>query len=100
MLDEELAAIALANKDKILARNKKIVRDNLAILDEWVKNEKHISYVKPQAGTVTLLYYDFDRPSRELCIDLIDNHDCSSLQETASSLNIAYELAMPVKQKN
>ncbi|MGG5315096.1 aminotransferase [Enterococcus sp. AZ072] len=74
MLDEELAGIALANKDKILARNKKIVRDNLAILDEWVKKEKHISYVKPQARTVTLLYYDFDHPSRELCIDLIDNH--------------------------
>lgn len=74
MLDEELAGIALANKDKILARNKKIVRDNLAILDEWVQKEPHIRYVKPQAGTVTLLYYDFDRPSRELCIDLIDNH--------------------------
>ncbi len=74
MLDEELAGIALANKDKILARNKKIVRDNLKILDEWVQKEKHISYVKPQAGTVTLLYYDFDRPSCDLCIDLIDNH--------------------------
>ena len=74
MIDEELAAIALANKDKILARNQKIVRDNLAILDEWVTKEPHISYVKPQAGTVTLLYYDLDRSSRELCLDLIDNH--------------------------
>jgi aspartate/methionine/tyrosine aminotransferase len=74
MIDEELAAIALANKEKILARNLKIVRDNLKILDEWVAKEPHISYVKPQAGTVTLLYYDFDLPSRELCLDLIDNH--------------------------
>lgn len=74
LLDEELAAIALANKEKILARNLKIVRDNLKILDEWVAKEPHISYVKPQAGTVTLLYYDFDRPSRELCLDLINHH--------------------------
>ena len=73
MIDEELAAIALANKEKILARNLKIVRDNLKILDEWVAKEPHISYVKPQAGTVTLLYYDFDLPSRELCLELIDN---------------------------
>ena len=74
LLDEELAAIALANKEKILARNLKIVRDNLKILDEWVAKEPHISYVKPKAGTVTLLYYDFDRPSRELCLDLINHH--------------------------
>ena len=74
MIDEELAAIALENKDKILARNQQIIRKNLSILDEWVAQEPHISYVKPQAGTVTLLYYDFDRSSRELCLDLINNH--------------------------
>ncbi|EOH80798.1 MULTISPECIES: aminotransferase [Enterococcus] len=74
MIDEELAAIALANKELILARNRKIIQDNLVILDEWVAKEPHISYVKPQAGTVTLLYYDFDRSSRDLCLDLIDNH--------------------------
>jgi aspartate/methionine/tyrosine aminotransferase len=74
LIDEELAAIALANKEKVLARNQKIIRDNLKILDEWVAKEPHISYVKPQAGTVTLLYYDFDRSSRELCLDLINNH--------------------------
>lgn len=74
MIDEELAAIALANKEKILARNQKIIRDNLKVLDDWVAKEPHISYVKPQAGTVTLLYYDFDCSSRELCLDLINNH--------------------------
>jgi aspartate/methionine/tyrosine aminotransferase len=74
MLDEELAAIALEHKDKILARNRKIVLDNLRILDEWVAKEPHISYVKPRAGTTALLFYDFDRPSRDLCLDLIDNH--------------------------
>lgn len=74
MIDEELAAIALANKDKLLERSQKIIRENLKVLDEWVAKEPHISYVKPQAGTVTLLYYDFDRSSRELCLDLINNH--------------------------
>ncbi|GCF94952.1 aminotransferase [Enterococcus florum] len=74
LLDEEFAAIALANQEKILARNKRIVRENLQILDAWVEKEPHISYVKPQAGTVTLLYYDFEMSSRELCIELIDNH--------------------------
>ncbi|MBU3174917.1 aminotransferase [Clostridium estertheticum] len=71
MLDEAFAALALNNADKILARNKKIVRENLKILDEWVAKEPHISYIKPQAGTTALLYYDFDIDSRDFCVDLI-----------------------------
>ncbi len=45
-------------------------------LDENIleQPEKLIDYPIAQAGTVTLLYYDFDLPSRELCLDLIDNH--------------------------
>ena len=27
-------------------------------------------YTKPQAGTTALVYYDYDMPSRELCIDM------------------------------
>jgi len=67
LFDEMVAAIALANKDKLLARNRRIVRDNLAILDAWVKSEPHMRYVKPQAGTTALVYYDFTIPSYEFC---------------------------------
>jgi aspartate/methionine/tyrosine aminotransferase len=71
MLDEAFSALALKNSDKILDRNKKIVRDNLAILDKWVSEQPCISYVKPDAGTTTLLYYNFDMPSYDLCVDLM-----------------------------
>ncbi|MFT5874130.1 MAG: aspartate/methionine/tyrosine aminotransferase [Clostridium sp.] len=71
MLDETFAALALNNAEKILSRNKDIVRKNLRILDEWVSKEPHISYIKPQAGTTALLYYDFDIDSKDFCIDLI-----------------------------
>lgn len=74
LLDEELAAIALTHQTEIMARNLTLVRKNLQILDTWVQNEPHIHYVKPQAGTITLLYYDFDMTSYDLCLDLIDNH--------------------------
>lgn len=71
ILDEFFSALALKNSDKILTRNKKIVRDNLAILDQWVSNEPYISYVKPEAGTTSLLYYSFNMPSYDLCVDLM-----------------------------
>ena len=65
--DESLAALALRNADKIIDRNKKIIKECLEILDNWVKNEPDFNYVKPMAGTTALLYYDFDMKSKELC---------------------------------
>lgn len=73
MLDDILAVHALKNYDNILKRNRKIVRDNLAILDEWVKNEPLFSYVKPRAGTTALLKYDLPVPSVTFCTGLLAN---------------------------
>ncbi|HJA68282.1 MAG TPA: aminotransferase [Candidatus Mediterraneibacter cottocaccae] len=70
MLDETIAALALANSDKLLARNRAIVRENLEIVDRWIKNEGHASYVKPKAGTTALIHYDLDIPSYDLCADM------------------------------
>ena len=71
MLDEIFAGLALKNADKLLERNKSMVRRNLTILDKWVSKEPHISYVKPQAGTTALLYYDFEMSSRDFCVNLM-----------------------------
>lgn len=70
MFDEAIAAIALRHSDKLLARNKKIVRENLAILDQWVAEETHVDYVKPMAGTTALVYYDLDIPSYDFCVEM------------------------------
>lgn len=71
MLDDYFAAMALEAKDKILERSQDITRTNLQILDDWVAHEPAISYVKPQGGTTALLKYDFDMPSRDFCIQLL-----------------------------
>jgi aspartate/methionine/tyrosine aminotransferase len=73
MLDDHFASIALEHRDAILTRNRAIVRGNLAILDKWVAEELAISYVKPKGGTVTLLKYDFDLPSRDFCVRLLES---------------------------
>ncbi|MBQ0071273.1 MAG: aminotransferase, partial [Spirochaetales bacterium] len=66
MFDEAIASIALRHSDKLLERNREVVRGNLAILDQWVQSEKHVSYVKPQAGTTALVYYDYEKDSYPL----------------------------------
>ncbi len=44
-IDDTLAALALENRDKILARAHRITRDNLAILAGWIGQEKKITWV-------------------------------------------------------
>lgn len=77
MFDEEVAGLALRHKDGILARNREIVRENLKILDRWVREEKHVDYVKPKAGTTALVYYDLDIDSFRFSEDLF--HETGAL---------------------
>ena len=72
MFDEAVAAYALAHADKILTRSRRIVRQNLAALEEWVDSEPHLSFVKPEAGTTALVYYDYDIDSYDFCIGMIE----------------------------
>ncbi len=72
VLDDKLAALALANKEAIIERNRKIVLKNRKILDEWVNETPEVRYLRPVAGTTALVYYDKDIPSYDLCKKLIE----------------------------
>ena len=71
-LDDHFAALALEHRDKIMARAHRITRQNLALLDGWVKGEKLISWVKPKSGTTALLRYDLPMSSRDFCLALLE----------------------------
>src|SRR5574344_453029 len=72
--DEYIAALALKNADKIINRNKKIIKDSLEILDNWIQNQNHFSYIKPKAGTTALVFYDYETKSNDLCDMLAKKH--------------------------
>jgi aspartate/methionine/tyrosine aminotransferase len=72
MVDDLLASIALEAREALLARNRAIVRGNLAVLDAWVAAEPRISYVKPASGTTALLRYDLPMTSEALCTQLLE----------------------------
>lgn len=73
MVDDLLASIALEAADALLARNRGIVRENLAILDAWVAGEPRISCVRPSAGTTALLRYDAPLDSEAFCLRLLES---------------------------
>ena len=72
MINDHFAAMALENADKVLARSQTITRENLAVLDSWIKNEPRVDWVKPRAGTTAMLTLDIPMSSREFCIDLLE----------------------------
>lgn len=72
MLDDHFACIALECRDAILERSRSICKTNRAMLDAWVAKEPLISYVKPKSGTIALLKYEIDMPSREFCVKLLE----------------------------
>lgn len=66
-IDELLAAIAIENRDAVLSRNVEICRENLAVIDKWIADEPHVSYVKPDFATTCFVKFDFDMSSTKLC---------------------------------
>lgn len=71
-LDDTIAALALKHAGTLIERGQNVIRNNLQVVEDWVQSEPHISWVKPQGGSITLLYYDFDMNSYDFCQKLFD----------------------------
>ena len=103
VLDDKLAALALANKDKIIARNQKILNTNRQILDDWVNSNPDVYYQRPVAGTTALVYYKKNMPSRELCSRLLKETGVlftpGECFEMEGSVRIGYAFDSKVLQK-
>ncbi|MFA4966049.1 MAG: aminotransferase class I/II-fold pyridoxal phosphate-dependent enzyme [Thermoleophilia bacterium] len=72
VLDDALAAMALTAREALLARSLAIVRENVELLDAWVRAEPRLHCVRPRAGTTALVRYDQALPSEQLCQGLFD----------------------------
>jgi aspartate/methionine/tyrosine aminotransferase len=59
-VDDQIAAYALGNdvRPQLIARNIDLARKNLALLDRFVSDNKHVcSWVKPLAGTTAFIQF-------------------------------------------
>ena len=103
VIDDKLAALALANKDKVIERNRRIQVAGRKILDDWVNATPGVYYQKPQAGTTALVYYGKDIPSRELCARLIEETGVlftpGECFEMEGAVRIGYAFSPDVLQK-
>nr|WP_315019821.1 aminotransferase class I/II-fold pyridoxal phosphate-dependent enzyme [uncultured Aminipila sp.] len=70
--NELVAAIVLENKDIFYRRNKTIVEEGRAALNEWLKTQPHFRVACDSMSSTSFLYYDFDMPAEEFAQRLYD----------------------------
>lgn len=70
---EILSVIALRAKEQILGRNNAIVRENISLLDSFLKRRSAaFSWVRPQGGCVGFVRYDGPEPVDVLAKELVE----------------------------
>ena len=68
-------ALEPAMRERIFARNRSIVRRNLATFTEWVNgHEGVLAFTPPAAGCFAFVRYDLPVPSWDLVMDMVENN--------------------------
>lgn len=68
---DHLGWIALKNKEKILGRNRAILKANQMTLKSWLQENKEFSVVLNEFSPVVFLKYNMDIPSAALCTQVL-----------------------------
>ncbi|MDW8751089.1 aminotransferase [Streptococcus suis] len=74
VFDDLVAQLALASRKEILKRNRCILEENLAILDQWIEEEPLVSYIRPAVVSTSFVKIAVDMPMEEFCLQLLQEH--------------------------
>ncbi|HEL9629460.1 TPA: aminotransferase [Streptococcus suis] len=74
VFDDMVAQLALASRKEILKRNRRILEENLAILDQWIEKEPLVSYIRPAVVSTSFVKIAVEMPMEEFCLQLLQEH--------------------------
>lgn len=74
VFDDMVATLTLENKQAILNRNRKIIKENLVILDQWIATEPKASYIRPAEVSTSFIKLEVALPIEEFCLKLLKNY--------------------------
>lgn len=74
VFDDLVAQLALASRKEILKRNRRILEENLAILDQWIENDPLVSYIRPAVVSTSFVKIAVDMPMEDFCLQLLQEH--------------------------
>ena len=96
-LNDALATLAFRNRERIIARTRAIVAENLQTATRWFAEQAEIvSWSPPRAGLLALLRYRLDIPSRELADRLAGEY--SVMLAPGEAFGFEYHLRIGVGQ--
>ncbi len=71
VFNDQLAVLLLQHRDAVLARNRKIVADNLKILTDWVAQEPRVDLIVPHGISVSCIKLDIPIDDETFCLNLL-----------------------------
>lgn len=74
VFDDMVAQLALASRKEILKRNRRILEENLAILDQWIEKEPLVSYIRPAVVSTSFVKIAVDMPMEDFCLQLLQEY--------------------------
>jgi aspartate/methionine/tyrosine aminotransferase len=74
-ISDVVARVAVENRDKLYARTRSILQENLPIMREWVHRfDGFLTFREPQAGALCLVQYHSATPSYDLAERIREKH--------------------------
>ena len=74
VFDDMVAQLALASRKEILKRNRRILEENLAILEKWIEKEPLVSYIRPAVVSTSFVKIAVDMPMEDFCLQLLQEY--------------------------
>ena len=97
-LNDALAQLAMTHRDQIVARNREIIRANLATATRWIgARADQLSWTPPRGGLLALLRYAMDIPSLALADRLAE--DYSVMLAPGSAFGYEHHLRLGIGQQ-
>ena len=99
-LNDALACLGLKHRDAIVARNTKIISENLKTAAAWIQERPYLSWTPPRGGLLALIKYDpktINVPSLELADRLAIEH--SVMLAPGSAFGYEHHLRLGIGQR-
>lgn len=74
VFDDMVATLVLKNKEAILERNRKIVTENIALMDAWIADEPKASWIRPASVSTSFVKLEVARSIEDFALELLQGY--------------------------
>lgn len=74
VFDDMVATLALTHASKLLERNRRLVNQNLRLLDNWIQQEDKASYIKPKHVSTAFVKLDIQEPIEAFALRFLKDY--------------------------